>query len=314
MIFTYQPPEYVPTLSESTPSITQMRDFAKEYLADLRLRNDYQTGVSLRDHEKRIERFLCWVEQRSQEITSRHWCDYYVEIKNRLKPLTVRNYFRSLEPFCRWLVERQYITTNPLEGIKPPSQPKKSVHSKAISAKGVELMLNNAPAERDRALIIFFRDTACRLSEAQAMRWENINWQKGEVYTIGKFHKPRTLYITKPTAAALRKYQQTLTPEQATNGPVWRNEKTGEVLSGSGIYQVFRRIANRVEEKVKFNPHAFRHAFGRDAVAAGISLILLKDVLGHEDIQSTMIYSEVDTETVRKAHNQFSPLNNLDAK
>jgi site-specific recombinase XerD len=228
-------------------------------------------------------------------------------------PYILRNYFRSLEPFCRWLVDQQHLYTNPLDDIAPPSPSKESVHSKAISAEGAELMIENAGSMRNRALIMFFRDTACRLSEAQAMQWQKIDWQKGEVYTIGKFHKPRTLYMTAPTKEALRKYRQSLKPKQTAAGAVWRNEKTGEGLSGSGIYQVFRRIANRVEEKLKFNPHAFRHAFGRDAIAAGISLILLKDVLGHDDIQSTMIYSEVDTETVRRAHNQFSPVNNLDA-
>jgi len=292
-------------------TVPQLRDFARRYIDDLSLRKNYKTGISLNDHAKRIEQFAAWVEQRSGTVTAQHWADYYADKKSGCKPLTARNYYRSLEPFAKWLVTKNAILVNPLANITPPSPPKTSVRSKAIAADTVQLMLDNAKNARERALVMFFRDTACRLAEAQAATWENVNWNNGEVYTVGKFGNPRTLYITGQTATALAEYQQSLMGSD--NGPMWRAEKRNTALTNSGIYQVFHRLARRIEKKVKHNPHSFRHAFGRDAIAAGISLILLKDILGHEDIQSTMIYSEVDTKTIKQAHNQYSPLNRFDA-
>jgi|GEM_PF-5266605 len=291
-------------------TVADLRKYATEYIADLKLRNNYKSGISLNDHEKRIEQFAAWVEERSEAVSAQHWRDYYAEKKEKLKPLTVRNYFRSLKPFAEWLVAKQVMIANPLAGITPPKPPKVSIHSKAIQVDAFKLMLAHTKDRRERALLLFFRDTACRRGEAQAANWEKIDWKKGEVYTTGKFGKPRTLYLTDPTATALRAYQDTLKNGEA--GPIWRSERGNRRLTKSGISQVFNRIAKRVEKEIKHNPHSFRHAFGRDAVEAGISILLLKEIFDHEHIETTMIYTEVDTKAVREAHNRFSPVNNLD--
>jgi integrase/recombinase XerC len=292
-------------------AVADLRKYATEYIVDLKLRNNYKSGISLNDHDKRIEQFADWVEERSQTVAAQHWRDYYAEKKEKLKPLTVRNYFRSLKPFAEWLVKKQMMIANPLADITPPKPPKVSIRSKAIPIDAIQLMLDHVKDEREQALLLFFRDTACRLAEAQVANWENIDWEKGEVYTIGKFGKPRTLYVTTPTAAALQAYQKTL--KNGDIGSMWRSERGNRRLTKSGIYQIFHRVARRVEKQIKHNPHAFRHAFGRDAVDAGISIVLLKEIFDHESIETTMIYTEVDTKAVREAHNRFSPLNNLDA-
>jgi site-specific recombinase XerD len=84
-------------------------------------------------------------------------------------------------------------------------------------------------------------------------------------------------------------------------------------LTYSGIYQVFHRTAERASlHNKKFNPHAWRHAFGRDATQAGMPPAILQKVLGHESITTTMIYTDPDEDIVHQAHHQYSPVNEVD--
>jgi site-specific recombinase XerD len=95
-----------------------------------------------------------------------------------------------------------------------------------------------------------------------------------------------------------------LKPTQQT-GDVWHSKRNGP-LTASGIYQVFSRIAKRAEISDKtFNPHAWRHAFGRDMTASGMPTKTLQQILGHEYIETTGQYSEVELETMEDAYHKF---------
>jgi site-specific recombinase XerD len=100
------------------------------------------------------------------------------------------------------------------------------------------------------------------------MRWEKVDLVGGRVYVVGKGKKFRTLRFKAATTQALEEYRATLKAHQTT-GPVWWGKQGA--LTYSGIYQIFRRTAERAAliDK-KFNPHAWRHAFGRDAAIPGL--------------------------------------------
>jgi len=137
------------------------------------------------------------------------------------------------------------------------------------------------------------------------MRWRKIDLEKGKAYVIGKGGKDRTLRFKPSTAQVLRKYRNTLKEDQKT-GSVWYGKQGA--LTYSGIYQIFRRTATRTSLwNKKFNPHAWRHAFGRDATEAGMPTAILQKVLGHESINTTEIYVEADEEAIHRAHHQYSP-------
>lgn len=72
------------------------------------------------------------------------------------------------------------------------------------------MMIDQAETIRNRAIFIFFRDTACRGSEAAAMRWEDVDLDEGKAYVVGKNGKLRTLRFKPPTAQVLREYRATL--------------------------------------------------------------------------------------------------------
>lgn len=292
-------------------ALAQLKSLRTQFLDHIDVDKNLKAS-SITGFKSRTQLFLKWLEENQiQQVSMSHWRDYYAHLKRgQLSDTTVRNYFRDLSGFAAWLVQTGHLPYNPLDGITPPSATKVSVYTKAIPRTDIDIMIDQAETIRDRAIFIFFRDTACRGSEAAAMRWENVDLDEGKAYVVGKGGKLRTLRFKPPTAQVLREYRATLQACQQV-GPVWWGKQGA--LTYSGIYQVFHRTAERASlHNKKFNPHAWRHAFGRDATQAGMPTAILQKVLGHESITTTMIYTDPDEEIVHQAHHQYSPVNEVD--
>jgi site-specific recombinase XerD len=107
------------------------------------------------------------------------------------------------------------------------------------------------------------------------------------------------------TGKALADYRETV-PHKA-DAPVWWGRKGP--LTYEGLYKVFKRLADTagLDEQI-FNPHAWRHAFGRDTTKAGIPTAQLQDLLGHSSIEVTKIYARFDDTDLQEAHDQYSPV------
>jgi len=292
--------------------LTRLKELRNEFLRDLKLgvqrknRGTRKTGISDKDYESRTGLFIRWLEDNNADtVTPQHWIDWYASLQEQgLKPTTIRNYYRNVNGFAAWLVENNHLNTNHLANIVPPVVPKKSVHAKAIPVKHIKTMLKYAANPRDKAILTFFRDTGCRIAEATALKWEDIETDNLRVHLHGKGLKPRTVPIKKSTVKVLGRYKQRLSPTQQT-GDVWHSKQSGP-LTASGIYQVFSRIAKRAEISDKtFNPHAWRHAFGRDMTASGMPTKTLQQIMGHEYIETTSQYSEVELKTLEDAYHKF---------
>jgi integrase/recombinase XerD len=75
------------------------------------------------------------------------------------------------------------------------------------------------------------------------------------------------------------------------------------------MYKIFKRLAEKVDiGDENFNPHAWRHAFGRDTTIAGIPTTLLQDLMGHSSIEVTKIYTQFNNAELQEAHDRYSPV------
>ncbi len=286
--------------------LEQMKLLRESFLEYVEIDKDLKDST-IEGYKSRTRLFIKWLQENNiHNVSMGHWREYYAHLKrNNLSDTTVRNYFRDLNGFAGWLVRNGYLPYNPLNDITPPSASRKSIHTKAIPREDINIMIEHAENIRDRAIFIFFRDAACRGSEAVVMRWGEVDLDQGKAYVIGKGGKDRTLRFKPSTAQVLKEYRNTLKEDQKI-GSVWYGKQGA--LTYSGIYQIFRRTATRASlQNKKFNPHAWRHAFGRDATQAGMPTAILQKVLGHESINTTEIYIEADEEAIHRAHHKYSP-------
>lgn len=160
--------------------------------------------------------------------------------------------------------------------------------------------------ERDKALVLFLVDTGARSGGVVSLTIDQVNSASQTVELIEKGEKSRIVPVSGVTLQALQTWLAVRPVSQSRH--VFLN-RHGQPLTGSGLYQVLARIAKRAGVEGRFNPHAFRHFFGRKWMESGGDIAPLSDMLGHTQIGITkQFYLRFDIETVRKQHRQHGQL------
>ncbi len=253
---------------------------------------------TLTGYRNRLRQFTDWLKlnPKHQPSEPSAWVAYYASLKRRnLSDYTRKGHYHILNRFGRWLVKQGYLYLHPLAEVNAPEPPKER-EPKAIFEEHIKIMLKVATTPRDRAILIFFRDTGCRAAEAIALTWGDVQLDEGKATVLGKGEKERKLFLKPVTRQALKTYRETV-PHKKTD-PIWWGKKGP--LRYDGLYKIFKRLAEKVDiGDENFNPHAWRHAFGRDTTKAGIPTAQLQDLMGHSSIEVTKIYVQFTNTILR---------------
>ena len=268
------------------------------YAANLRLWSNWLGARDWQDVAATRE-FLAEQQSRSEQFF-RH--PKRRRIQGSLSPLTIRGYIRTIKRFFNWLVEEGRLPVNPMARIRLPKKPKRV--PRALLADDFTKMLKAARLARDRALLLILRDTGCRASEICGLRIQDVDFEKRTVLVRGKGDRERFAFLSASTCRALQIWLN----HRASQAPDdWLFISKKGPCTRSTIYLILRRIAKRAGILGRFNPHSFRHAFGRDWLLDGGDLSSLSDVLGHADLETTKIYSVFTAPELQALHKQHSP-------
>ncbi len=219
-----------------------------------------------------------------------------------LSPATIHGRLRTCRTFFNWCHTEGHIPKNPAKKLKLPRLPDQP--PKAISRKDFQKMLKAASTVRDTAIILFLADTACRVGGLCSVRLSDIDLDRHRVTVQEKGRRTRTVYLTKITATVLQHWLE-IRPETDSNRCF-----TGQQgpLHESGVYQLLKRVARRAGVK-RYNPHAFRHAWAREAILSGADLGLVASIMGHSNIKVTHdFYARWADDELARRHAQFSPV------
>ena len=268
---------------------------------------------TLKDYRKRLGQFTDWLRQNPKyhPADSGTWIVYYATLKRRnLSVYTRKGHYHILNRFGAWLFKKGYLYAHPMIEVSSPELPKDR-EPKAIFREHIRAMLAAADNHRDRTILLFFRDTGCRATEAISLTWGDIQLDERKAITQGKGDKERKFFFKAVTRQALKRYRESV-PHNKTD-PVWWG--TQGPLSYDGLYKIFKRLAEKVDiGDENFNPHAWRHAFGRDTTIAGIPTAQLQDLMGHCSIEVTKVYTQFDNAELQQTHDRYSPVDDdLDA-
>jgi integrase/recombinase XerC len=259
-----------------------------------------------------------------QKLTTADLRNYLAALRERpsstrpdrtLSSATVRGHARGIKRFCNWLVVEGYLPSNPAARIKLPKAPR--LLPRGISLADLQVLLAVADV-RERAVLMFLIDTGCRAAELCALELGDLDLVAGTAHVIGKGRKERSVYLVESTRCALRAWL--LSRSQWVRGVAAQPERleTPKVFVGQrgpltvpGLRQILKRLARRAGVNGRCNPHAFRHALAREYLLNGGDLASLADILGHEDVQTTKIYSGFSTVELHKLHDRNSPAGRL---
>lgn len=202
--------------------------------------------------------------------------------------------------FFEWTANEGYTSSNPARPIKPIKYERKE--RQAMTQLELERVRLACSDKRDRAIVEMLYSTGCRVSELARLNLDDINFETKEVKLFGKGNKHRTSYLNAKAEIALREY---LKGRKGDADAVFVSNRAPYGRIGKcAIEKIVRDIMGRTGGAIKKNvtPHVFRHTTATVAVNNGMAITEVSKLLGHERVDTTMIYAKTSMENVKESY------------
>lgn len=219
-----------------------------------------------------------------------------------------------IKKFHSFLILEKETDHNPTLVLKIPKIDKKL--PSILSLKEVFRFLectnyekNNFISLRNKALFELMYDSGLRISEILNLTLSNVKEKRFYLIIQGKGSKERIVPITKHSFKILNQYLKKGRCgliKNKKNFFVFLNKK-GEKLSRQGCYKIFKKIAKKADLDIRCSPHTLRHSFATHLLENGIDLRTLQNILGHEDISTTQIYTHISQKYLKKIYFKYHP-------
>jgi integrase/recombinase XerD len=168
--------------------------------------------------------------------------------------------------------------------------------------------LSTPLGHRNKAIIETLYGCGLRVSELVALKWSQIYWQEGFIRVIGKNNKERLVPVAKHTLSQILLYDQPPTFKETKEEDfyVFRNIR-GKPLSRVMIFYIIKNLIASVGINKSISPHTLRHSFATHLVERGADLRAVQEMLGHESITTTEIYTHISKEYLKNTLIKFHP-------
>lgn len=250
---------------------------------------------TLKQYIRENKRFLLWCNKNVNEVTKDDILGYLadLQIRNNISMTTVTNSKRFLSAFFNWLDDEGYIIKSPTRNLKSIKCPK--TQRKAYTNRELDRLRNNIHNDRDKALVELLNSTGCRIGEVININRNDINWNERSIIVTGKGNKQRYVYFDDVTAMYLEKYLNTRKDSATALFVSFNKNKTR--LQKAAIESLIRRLGNNLG--IKAYPHKFRRTYATRALQNGMSLSTLAKLMGHEKVDTTMMYCDIDSKQIK---------------
>ena len=212
--------------------------------------------------------------------------------------------------FDRMKKLREVVSVNPAKGLSLPKLEKRlpTFLDFAQAQRAIELPDTKEPTGiRDRAIMEILYDTGIRASELLGLNISRIDFDKGELRILGKGNKERIVFIGNPAIDALKAYlkaKEELLSDKSGNA-FWLSRK-GAPLQRKDIYEIVHKYL-RTQTDGKASPHVLRHTFATHLLERGADLMSIKELLGHESLSSTQIYTHITVQHLKEIYKTAHP-------
>lgn len=209
-----------------------------------------------------------------------------------------------INTFMDWCWKEGYIPNNPCASIKPIKFEEKP--REPLSSMELEIVRDACENYRDKAIIELFYSTGCRLSEMVNLKISDIDFASKEVHLFGKGSKHRTSYLNAKAEYMLKKYFELERSKESISDSVFvifRKPYNG--MHKGAIYARVKAIQKRSGIERSLFPHLLRHTMATDALNRGMNVAEVKEILGHEKLDTTMIYAKISHDSVKFNHKRY---------
>ena len=207
----------------------------------------------------------------------------------------------SLHSFYKWMIMEGEMTDNPSDAIEAPKLGK--YLPAVLSVEEVDRLiaavdLDSAFGKRDRAMLETLYGLGLRVSELVSLRISSIWTEQGFVSVIGKGDKQRLVPLGGMARDAIRDYLEVRGPaaDRESSDILFLN-RFGRALTRVAVFKMIKAYAMKAGISKEISPHTLRHSFATHLIENGADLRAVQEMLGHESILTTEIYTHIDSTT-----------------
>lgn len=232
--------------------------------------------------------------------------------KNGRATSTISRNLASIRAFYKYLASERIIDKDPTLDLESPKVEKKL--PVILSNKEVELLLDqpdlsNAKGIRDKSMMELLYATGIRVSELVSLNFGDINLELGYIKCSKNQDRERTIPVGSIALEALGEYIHDIRPGLIKDRPekaLYVNYK-GERLTRQGFWKIIKGYKNKAKIKKDITPHTLRHSFAAHLIENGADLKSVQEMLGHSDISTTQVYTQITRSRIKEVYNKAHP-------
>ena len=230
-----------------------------------------------------------------------------------VSPYTQSRIISGTKSFFAYLILEEKISKNPTELIESPKLNKKlpdTLNIDDIERMFLSIDMSTSEGTRNRAMLETLYSCGLRVSELINLSFQNLFLDIGFIKVIGKGSKERLVPIGSQAIKFINLYNENyrkgMNVKKGNEGYLFLNRR-GSKLSRNMIFIIVKNIAISLNFKKNISPHTFRHSFATHMIEGGADLRAVQEMLGHESITTTEIYTHLNREYLREVVNKFHP-------
>ncbi len=292
----------------------------KEFISYLQLQRNF-SNLTCKSYMEDVSFFLGFIKVngiRYTEVTPAIIRGYLLDLSTKgLSKPTIKQNLASLKHFYKFLFSQGYIKNDPFEYINSPKLDERLPDF--LTEKEIKQLFEANMARtdnlkyRDQAILELLYASGLRASEIISLKYQNIDMKNRVIRVVGKGNKQRIVPFSVSAKSAINNYL-----EQTRNNLLAKNKtnaintylflnNNGKPLTSRGLEYILKEIEKKSNCYMKLHPHKLRHSFATTMLANGADLRVIQELMGHESIGTTQIYTHVSYTQMKQVYNNCFP-------
>ncbi len=297
--------------------ISKDKDLFREYRTYLRLERNYSSNT-IESYEMDLDKLRSYAEQHHLDIvhTSFEQLQAFLfdTFKTCTSPATQARVLAGIHAWYRFLLYKNYIDQDPSELLEGPRKEKHLptiLSLDEINEMVSAIDLSSNEGHRNRAMIEMLYGSGLRVSELVNLKQSNIYLDEHYMLIEGKGNKQRLVPLS-PVAEEWYLYwlqDRSHWPLKPESKDIAFVNRYGRPLTRAMVFTIVKRLCAAAGISKTVSPHTLRHSFATHLLQNGADLRIIQQLLGHEDLATTEIYTHLEVTDLRKAILQYHPAN-----
>ena len=273
---------------------------------------------SILNYARDIKKLISFLEQNTihespisiEEDEVKH---FIYEVAKTINPRSQARLISGLTGFFNYLVFEDYRKDNPMDIVESPKIGRKlpdTLSTEEINQIINAIDLSHPQGERNRAILETLYGCGLRVSELVNLKLSDLFFEEGIILVMGKGSKQRFVPISNINIKYIKLYLDHVRSQQKFSKGyedfLFLNRR-GRQLTRAMIFEIIKKLAEKIGLQKKVGPHTFRHSFATHLLENGADLRAIQQMLGHESITTTEIYVHVDRQYLAEALQKYHP-------